>query len=58
MELASTPSAAQGVALICAPAQDTDQANDFFFPQGSVSDQQYPFNAWCKVFIHWKNSMR
>lgn len=31
MELANIPSAAQGVALICAPALDSDQVKDFFF---------------------------
>lgn len=49
MELANIPS----VALICAPALDSDQAKGFSSLKGSASDQQYPFNACYKVFSQW-----
>ena len=45
MELASTHSAAQGVALICTPAQDTDQANDFFLRD------QYQINSILSMHV-------
>ena len=45
MEWASTHSAAQGVALICVPVQDTDQTNDFF-----LSDQ-YQMNSILSMHV-------
>lgn len=45
MELASTYSAAQGIALICAPAQDTDQTNYFFLRD------QYQINSDLSIHV-------
>lgn len=44
-ELTSTYSAAQGIALICAPAQDTDQTNYCFFRD------QYQINSDLSIHV-------
>lgn len=45
MELASTHSAAKGIALICAPAQDTNQTNYFFLRD------QYQINSVLSIHV-------